>query len=341
MKIQNLHRLPKAFALALSCFIFLGLAHDSHAQSAESPSQDEVQNVKKVKIVRNINGETVIEERVITDDDVQVFVTDEAEVEIRGGGDGQKVIVTKEGKDGEEVEVNVQILGDGDHAKVRTFNYDFDVSGEEGDAQTLILHAKELQERLGKDGKVGTHVIKIVNGDTVINETSGDMPSDFLWIDEDGNHTNLDGNTFIFKGDCDGEAHTIEKDVKVEVLIDEDGTAKTKTAHVIMIMQLEDLTEEESAKFAPEPYENLDVQQLKFYPNPTNGQFQLSFDINDTESPTQIRIFDLEGKEAYTETVTGTPRYDKQIDLGDAPKGVYLISIAQNDKKVVKKLIMQ
>ncbi len=85
---------------------------------------------------------------------------------------------------------------------------------------------------------------------------------------------------------------------------------------------------------------NLVVDELKFYPNPNSGKFNLTFELKNKETTT-IRIYDMNGREVYNETLKDfIGKYSKDIDISDKEKGTYFMQISQNDKSMVKKIVL-
>lgn len=85
---------------------------------------------------------------------------------------------------------------------------------------------------------------------------------------------------------------------------------------------------------------DLSLEELNYYPNPSDGRFRLRFKgIEGKEL--KISIFDFSGKEVYTEIIGNfTGRYDNDISISMQPKGVYLLQIKQDGKAQNKKLVI-
>ena len=85
---------------------------------------------------------------------------------------------------------------------------------------------------------------------------------------------------------------------------------------------------------------SLAITDLNIYPNPNSGQFKLSFTLPD-KAPVSLKITDMEGKTVWkgaTDNFSGT--YNNNIDLSTQPKGVYILEIMQNNKTMLKKLVV-
>lgn len=87
--------------------------------------------------------------------------------------------------------------------------------------------------------------------------------------------------------------------------------------------------------------ENLQIDQVDFYPNPNNGKFNLSFKLRN-EGPTEISIFNTEGKRVYSEILDNfTGSYKNEIDISKNATGIYYISVTQGKDSWFKKMILE
>lgn len=96
---------------------------------------------------------------------------------------------------------------------------------------------------------------------------------------------------------------------------------------------IEDVTEDtkrDDPSFVPE-LQPLELQDVRMYPNPTDGVFALSFQA--TPGPLTIAITDIHGKAVYHERNDNSAgSYYKDIDLKGIPQGNYILSVTQGDK---------
>jgi len=76
---------------------------------------------------------------------------------------------------------------------------------------------------------------------------------------------------------------------------------------------------------------------LNIYPNPTAGIFQINYSSAE-KNKLQLNIIDSKGKTIFTETFQGD--YNKVIDLGRKAKGIYLIEIVSDKKRVTKRVVL-
>ncbi|MBC8645453.1 T9SS type A sorting domain-containing protein [Flavobacterium lindanitolerans] len=73
--------------------------------------------------------------------------------------------------------------------------------------------------------------------------------------------------------------------------------------------------------------------EIKLYPNPNNGQFQLDFAGENAD----ITVFDSLGKNILSKKVAS----QEVIDLGNAQKGIYIIQIKSGNSTVSKKVAIK
>lgn len=86
---------------------------------------------------------------------------------------------------------------------------------------------------------------------------------------------------------------------------------------------------------------NLEIERLNVFPNPTNGLFELRFNLP-AQGNTTIRIFNVAGAEIYrSELGRFTGDFRDRIDIGSQMKGSYFIMIQQGKRSISKKLILQ
>lgn len=92
---------------------------------------------------------------------------------------------------------------------------------------------------------------------------------------------------------------------------------------------------------ATENKNELDVEQLNFYPNPNNGLFKLRFNLSE-KATTVINITGASGKEVFTEKLKAfSGVYEKDIDLTGQAKGIYYLTVKHGKQAVVRKLVIE
>ena len=80
-------------------------------------------------------------------------------------------------------------------------------------------------------------------------------------------------------------------------------------------------------------------ENVALYPNPNNGKFTVQFDSG-TNSKIGITIQDLRGRKIYEQTYSNSGLFSQEFELKEAQAGVYLVSITNGDKKMVKRMVV-
>ena len=79
---------------------------------------------------------------------------------------------------------------------------------------------------------------------------------------------------------------------------------------------------------------------LSVYPNPNNGQFDVSFKTDNTDNYT-IKVYNALGEVVFEEKVdnfSGT--YQSKVDIANSGKGVYMLEISNGKNQSVKRVIV-
>lgn len=84
----------------------------------------------------------------------------------------------------------------------------------------------------------------------------------------------------------------------------------------------------------------LELADLVFFPNPNQGKFTVSF-TNESTKAIDITVKDLTGKELYTNKIKGLGMVKEQIDISENSSGIYILTIAQGNKSLSKKLLVE
>jgi len=86
---------------------------------------------------------------------------------------------------------------------------------------------------------------------------------------------------------------------------------------------------------------NLKAPQLKYYPNPNNGKFNLTFALEQKEDVT-VKVIDILGHEVYKEKLLDfNGVYDNEINLIGKEKGIYILQITQKKKALTRKILIE
>jgi hypothetical protein len=142
------------------------------------------------------------------------------------------------------------------------------------------------------------------------------------WSASDGWATNMGA------GACTDTSHTFSEagtyEVKLEVKNGCDTDVFTDSVSVTGINEMAQLE-----------------RSLEVYPNPTTDNIQLSFNT-DYNTDVEIIVYDVTGRQVMNKSVTdhvGT--YQQQIELGDAPEGIYNIKLITDEGVAYRKVVRQ
>ncbi len=82
------------------------------------------------------------------------------------------------------------------------------------------------------------------------------------------------------------------------------------------------------------------ISDFTVYPNPTNGSFNIKFNSS-SNNDIAISVHDMRGRQVFNNTYQNSGLFDQNIQLDNVQAGVYLVTVQEGDKKVVKKIIVQ
>ena len=254
----------------------------------------------------------------------------------------------------------------------------FDITTDEDGTVHVTKDGKEIEGDTWVDDEGKEYKIKRSEGKVII--TSGD--GNFEWIGDDDVHFDIstdvevdgDHNVMIFKSE-DGEVkewtndegqnikikkiikegeegeHQIimldgngeHKDVQVFVKKMEDGSENMKVTLKIIEkinLHIEELESGDFAVLMEAKSKKLKVEDVNYYPNPSAGKFSLQFKA--PAKPTSVKVLSLEGKEIYSEELSGFEgSYENEIDLTDQKRGIYLLRVQQGSRTINKKIVIE
>ncbi|MEI7508536.1 MAG: reprolysin-like metallopeptidase [Flavobacterium sp.] len=82
------------------------------------------------------------------------------------------------------------------------------------------------------------------------------------------------------------------------------------------------------------------LNNFSLYPNPSKGNFTIQFDSNSTND-IEILVNDIGGRNIYQRKFPNTAIFSQNLQLDSVQSGVYLVTVKDGDKKVVKKIIVE
>ena len=84
----------------------------------------------------------------------------------------------------------------------------------------------------------------------------------------------------------------------------------------------------------------LKVNDINYYPNPTDGRFNLQFQA--AEKPTTVQILGMDGRSVYQEEISDfSGSYQNELDLSNQKRGIYLLRIQQGSRTINKKIVIE
>jgi len=147
----------------------------------------------------------------------------------------------------------------------------------------------------------------------------------------------------IVKSFPDNMEH-IEKmmeDILVEIKIAaeeevDDGEAKM-VKHIIKVY-----TNDEEVEVIVAPNNQLDIENLTVYPNPSDGKFRIEFELP-SKGQTEVEIKDIKGGIVFRDKFKNPKEgaYSREVNLEGSAKGVYILTIKQGKKLANKRLIIR
>ena len=158
-----------------------------------------------------------------------------------------------------------------------------------------------------------------------------------------------DNNTVTVRMDGEGNASTCTKKVVVisdgnDINADLGNVQNVSLSVMIVRVKMADPNDSERKAITEGKIAGMDeikIQDLKFFPNPGNGKFDLTFSLPET-ADLEISVKDVNGKKVFFEkTKNFQGEYSKQIDLSDRSKGIYFMTIHHGKKNLIKKLIIE
>jgi|GEM_PF-4541769 len=216
----------------------------------------------------------------------------------------------------------------------------------------LKMEMKEKHKLMWNDekGEGKKMMYRFNSGDK---EEAGAMKKCIMIIDGDTIVSTSPSHCRMMKIKCEGKVgdKVIIKDetgdIKIEKEIEKNENASEPSSVVALTEPAAveaispEITERSASPAGTSGDRKIIINDLNFFPNPTNGQFSLSFRL-DTPGSAEIRLLDAGGNEIMNETYSGFPgTYSKQFDISGKAKGTYLLMITQGDKWHHEKLVLK
>lgn len=82
-----------------------------------------------------------------------------------------------------------------------------------------------------------------------------------------------------------------------------------------------------------------EFQNFAIFPNPNNGNFTVQFN-SVSENQILINVHDVRGREVFSKNYSNSGLFQENLNLGNLQSGVYLVTVQDGSKKIVKKIIV-
>ena len=86
--------------------------------------------------------------------------------------------------------------------------------------------------------------------------------------------------------------------------------------------------------------ETFGLNNFSLYPNPNKGNFSVQFDST-SSNDIEITVHDIRGRNIFERTYPNTGMFSQNLQLDTVQSGVYLVTVKDGDKKVVKKIVVE
>jgi subtilisin-like proprotein convertase family protein len=86
--------------------------------------------------------------------------------------------------------------------------------------------------------------------------------------------------------------------------------------------------------------DRFNFENFSIFPNPNNGNFTVKFDSG-SNSKINITVNDLQGRKVLEKNYTNSGFFSENLQLDNVQKGIYLVSIKDGEKQIVKKIVVE
>ena len=81
-------------------------------------------------------------------------------------------------------------------------------------------------------------------------------------------------------------------------------------------------------------------ENFALYPNPNNGEFNIKLVSNSTDG-INVQVSDIGGRKVYDKTFANTNIFEQNITIDNLNTGIYLVTVSDGLKKIVKKIVVK
>ena len=82
------------------------------------------------------------------------------------------------------------------------------------------------------------------------------------------------------------------------------------------------------------------LANFSLYPNPNRGNFTVKFDSSSTND-IAITVHDIRGRNVFENIYSNTGVFTQNLQLDNVQAGIYLVTVKDGDRKVVKKIVVE
>jgi hypothetical protein len=82
------------------------------------------------------------------------------------------------------------------------------------------------------------------------------------------------------------------------------------------------------------------LANFTLYPNPNKGNFTVQFNSS-SSNEIAISVHDMRGRTILNNKYSNTGLFSQNVQLDQVQSGVYLVTVQDGDKKVVKRIIIE
>ncbi len=86
--------------------------------------------------------------------------------------------------------------------------------------------------------------------------------------------------------------------------------------------------------------ETFGLNNFSLYPNPNKGNFSVQFDSTSTND-IEITVHDIRGRNIFERSYPNTGMFSQNLQLDNAQSGIYLVTVKDGDRKIVRKIIIE
>jgi len=326
----------------------------------------------KIKIVKIVDGVT-------TEVDSTFDCSNKMEwISSFGGDEGDSIhkmikMLMVEGGDSNSFIFDIEVESDDGNGEEVEMHFDMKMLDGEDGVMKMVINGKEMEIKLGdvekhlekihenieiiddeegnieiiidsKEDGEKAHSVKIIKtvddrGNVIIKKT---VNGEEVEIDEDEFHKMSGGNK-VMMINSDGKDIDMKEihEMVIDLSIDGEKGGEMKQIVIISKMTSSDKASEDVSTAVDLSKKELEVENLKFSPNPNNGKFELNFKLKGEKS-VQINVVDMQGKVVYNEKVKDFDgKYANKIDISENGEGIYILQIIQGNKASTSKIVIK